>query len=80
MSQFDTNEAALFTYHCWESEQSTDVHLWKKSGQRVLVMRMLTKQENENDGIRMYRVRFLDRLEADVFEDELSKGKGAQTP
>lgn len=59
---------AFFEYHCWESEDSADAEIWRRTHQRVDVLRLLTPNESDYE---MYRVRFADGHEADVFADEL---------
>jgi hypothetical protein len=59
---------AFFEYHCFESEQSADAEIWRRTHQRVTVLRMLTPDESDYE---MYRIRFADEHEADVFADEL---------
>ena len=54
----------LFEYHCYEGEDSSDAELWHHTHQPVTVLAKV-------EGIRMYRVRFSDGLEYDVFDDEL---------
>jgi len=56
----------LFEYHCWESKDSADAELWRHTHQAVDVLYQL-----DNPDQVMYRVRFGDGLEYDVFEDEL---------
>ncbi len=62
------NKRYFFEYHCWESEQSSDAELWHHTHQEILVLRKLSKQESD---LPMYRVKFGDGLEYDVFADEL---------
>ncbi|KKK84064.1 hypothetical protein LCGC14_2787110 [marine sediment metagenome] len=59
----------LFEYHCWESEQSSDAHLWKRTRQQVMVLHEIIPGPND-EGL-MFLVRFDDGLEAGVFADEL---------
>jgi len=61
-----TTTEKLFEYHCWESENSVDIKLWRHTHQPVAVLYQL-----DNPDQVMYRVRFGDGLEYDVFEDEL---------
>lgn len=67
-----------FEYHCFESEQSCDKHLWKRSHQIVNVLdisemgggdTMIDRLENGEP--RVYRIEFEDGLVGDAFEDEL---------
>ena len=64
-----------FEYHCWEDEQSSDANLWHHTHQKVTVLRKLPDSESIGNGetIKMYRIKFLDNFEADVFGDELVK-------
>ncbi len=58
---------ALFDSHNGDSE------LNKYSGQFVEVIRPLTRDEADIDEVgKMYKVKFIDGVEADVFDDELS--------
>lgn len=61
---------AWFEYHCWESDESADVEIWRRTHQRVTVLRMLTLQESDYE---MYEVRFTDGLTWHVFADELMR-------
>jgi len=70
----------FFEYHCLESEASADAELWHQTHQQVTV---LSRDDDGGDysetlekriemaEIIMYRVRFADGFESDVFEDEL---------
>ena len=57
-----------FEYHCWESEDSSDAELWHHTHQQVEVLQNITL---DHDEFKMYRVKFNDGFEYDVFEDEL---------
>ena len=57
-----------FEYHCYEGEDSADAELWRHTHQRVAVLNNLYPQETD---IPMHRVRFDDRFECSVFDDEL---------
>lgn len=59
----------LFEYHCYEGEDSADAELWRHTHQPVEVLRKIGEPPEYET--RMYRVRFADGLEADVFDDEL---------
>ena len=68
----------LFEYHCFESDESADAELWHHSHSLVRVLRMTERGGGATPEIRaanamprLYRVRFLDDYEHDVFEDEL---------
>lgn len=67
-----------FEYHCLESHDSSDAHLWYRSHQQVEVLAIEhagtgynPKERSESGDPRVYRIRFRDGLVADVFEDEL---------
>ena len=72
-------ESAHFEYHCYESPESADAPAWYRSHQLVTVLRRGDDEnypapfiERMQDGCpNIYRVRFADGLEWDVFEDEL---------
>lgn len=71
-------ELAYFEYHCYEGHDSCDAEIWYRSRQPVRVLRIVepggfrTFRERADAGMsRLYKVRFLDGLEYDVFEDEL---------
>ena len=55
-----------FEYHCYEGEDSSDAELWHHTHQKVIVLSKLKDTE-----LPMYRIRFADGLESDVFSDEL---------
>ena len=69
-----------FEYHCWESPKSSDAELWYRSHTQVTVLHCVN--EDDFGGMTfderceaatqlVYRVRFPDGFEGDVFEDEL---------
>ncbi len=62
-----------FEYHCYESEDSSDAIAWHHTHQKIIILRKLEDSEVIGSGekIRMYRVRFPDNIEWDVFDDEL---------
>ena len=69
-----------FEYHCWEDPRSSDAEIWYRSHQQVTVIgeadhdgdKTHTFEERCEDGCQcVYRVRFDDGLEWDLFEDEL---------
>jgi hypothetical protein len=71
---------AWFEYHCWESPQSSDAEIWYRSHQQVVIIGVAncdpiaftTFEERADSGCQLlYRVRFNDGLEWDIFEDEL---------
>jgi len=59
---------AWFEYHCWESDRSADAKLWRRTQQRIQVLRMLTPEESDYE---MYAIRFVDGFEGIAFADEL---------
>jgi len=62
----------LFEYHCYEGEDSSDAELWHHTHQPVNVLARVQDAGIIGGGaIRMYRVRFADGYEHDVFDDEL---------
>ncbi len=69
-----------FEYHCWESHDSQDAQIWYRSHQQVQIVKFAqcdmvdftTFRQRAMEGMQiLYRVRFPDGLEWDVFEDEL---------
>jgi hypothetical protein len=67
-----------FEYHCCESPDSTDAIVWYHSHQKVKVLLVSEigvgnniQERSDNEQPRVYRVKFQDGLEWDVFEDEL---------
>lgn len=77
-------EVAWFEYHCWENADSADAEAWYRSHQKVEVLgrgddeaelmegTTFRERTEELGVLKVYRVRFADGLEWDVFEDELS--------
>ena len=59
-----------FEYHCYEGEDSADAIVWHHTHQKVEVLNKKTLDHTE---FKVYRVRFPDGLEYDVFDDELMK-------
>ena len=78
-----TGDKLWFEYHCWESPESSDAEVWYHSHQRVTVLRIVnepvlfdTFAERADAGCQVvYKARFDDGLEWDVFEDELLDSK-----
>lgn len=78
---WEPGETAHYEYHCLESPESSDAHLWRRSHQPVTVLHRnegepgaekMTKTERGEEGIPFtYRVRFPDGHEGDAWEDEL---------
>ena len=71
-------ENAYFEYHCDQSKSSCDYPAYQHSHQIVKVLKVAARgfgntiHERVKSGeILVYRVRFSDGLEWDVFEDEL---------
>jgi hypothetical protein len=71
-----------FEYHCYEGHDSCDAEIWYRSHQKVKVLSISelgvgdTKYERLMEGQpRVYKVRFKDGLEWDVFEDELMESR-----
>ena len=69
-----------FEYHCYEGHDSADAKVWYRSHQQCVVQdfadcdpaAFTTFEERADAGHSIvYRVRFADGLEWDVFEDEL---------
>ena len=61
----------LFEYHCYEGEDSGDAELWHHTHQPVTVLAKTQARGLGGDEPRMYRVRFADGYEHEVFDDEL---------
>ena len=93
--QWKALDSAWFEYHCEESHSSADAQAWYRSHQTVLVLGELDGASGSSKNFpdskaavraekglpRMYRVRFPDGLEWDVFEDELlTSRKGFYRP
>lgn len=85
---WSVGESAFFEYHCLQSHDSADAQAWYRSHQPVEVvafpdsdgLKMLRsgadREERLNDGCPLiYRVRFSDGHEHDVFEDELMSSR-----
>lgn len=62
-----------FEYHCNESHDSPDAPVWYRSHQQVTVLSH-TPSEDAPTTPDIYRVRFADGLEWDVWADELVDG------
>lgn len=60
-----------FEYHCYEGEDSADAALWHHTHQRVDVLRRIQHGPPEGATPTMYRIRFADGFEEDVWDDEL---------
>ena len=61
----------LFEYHCYEGEDSGDAELWHHTHQPVTVLLRTQHGHHDSGTPTMYRVRFADGLESEVFNDEL---------
>jgi hypothetical protein len=71
--EFKRGQKARFMYKCFESPESCDAELWCHTNQLVIIIRELSNKEIDRRDIgRMYRVKFSDGFEYDVFEEELS--------
>jgi len=64
-----------FEYHCYEGEDSSDAELWHHTHQQVIVLKKISEPNSagEHETGRMYRIRFGDGFEYDIFDDELVK-------
>ena len=67
-----------FEYHCFESPSSCDAEVWYRSHSKIEILGIVemgngeTPQERgENGEPRLYRARFEDGFEYDVWEDEV---------
>jgi hypothetical protein len=79
--QWHPGDKAWFEYHCFESDDSADAPAWRHSHQQVTVLEEVEKEARDEglDAVArqkegwfsVYKVRFEDGLEWDVFEDEL---------
>lgn len=79
--EWSAGETAAFEYHCYEGHDSSDAELWYRSQQTVQVLGLSEAADHEllegylsrsEAGMPLvYRVRFSDGHEADVWEDEL---------
>jgi hypothetical protein len=83
--RWEPGSQAMFEYHCWESKDSNDADLWRRTHKPVVVISGPTYDddpacpgcpetalERADEGMPyLYRVRFPDGSEGDVFEDEL---------
>jgi len=62
-----------FEYHCYEGEDSNDAELWHHTHQQVAILYPIDQAKADMAEVgKMYRVRFSDGFEYDVFADELS--------
>lgn len=81
---WESGERACFEYHCLESHDSSDAQAWYRSQQPVTVLGMAEEQEEfskdpsttfsermEEGMPRVYKARWDDGYEHDVWEDEL---------
>lgn len=79
--EWKPGETAHYEYHCLESPESSDAHLWARSHQPVTVMHRHPSEPGYEDSTRaerasegaphVYRVKFGDGHEGDAWEDEL---------
>jgi hypothetical protein len=67
---------ALFTYRCYEGDDSSDVALRDRSEQVVTIERVMRSPEVDEASIGgpMYRVRFADGFVGDAWSDEINHG------
>ena len=79
-NQREIGDTCLFEYHCWESPESCDAEIWYRSHQKVEVVGYIksdgegiySQEERFENGVQLlYKVKFQDGLEWEVFEDEL---------
>lgn len=70
-----------FEYHCYEGHDSSDAQAWYRSHEQVTVVGITEPgygetlaERAENGESRVYRARWGDGFEYDVFEDELLDG------
>lgn len=80
---WEPGEQAHYEYHCLQSPDSSDYHLWQRSHQPVQVLgpspnaedfsdEYPTLKERGDEGVpKLYRVKFGDGHEDDAWEDEL---------
>lgn len=73
-----------FEYHCWESHKSSDAQAWYKSHQRVIVLSLCEEtvvegmnlsERYETGHCCVFRARWEDGFEWDVWEDELCENR-----
>jgi len=70
--RFRSGDKALFHYECFKSDESCDAKLWHHTNQLVTVVKKLSDIDEGDVGY-MYKVKFKDGLQYDVFEHELRK-------
>ncbi len=68
------NGRRYFEYHCYEGEDSADAILWHHTHQQVEVVSKYADMDEYETG-RLYKVRFTDGLEYDVWNDELMRSQ-----
>lgn len=71
-------DVCWFEYRCWESPASSDAELWRRSHQRVRVLRMIERGYGQTEDERgehgqpaVFRIEFKDGQRFDATEDEL---------
>lgn len=78
-----TLERVHFQYHCYQGEASADAKAWHRTDQHAVILRVDRGANELPDGEAedMYRLRFDDGHEHDVFRDEVfpvtSGGRGS---
>jgi GNAT superfamily N-acetyltransferase len=77
-NQWHSGEAAFFEYHCNRAHDSGDAEVWYRSHQPVTILKTVhvgvgrTFSSRGNNGEpKIYKVKWNDGFEHDVFEDEL---------
>jgi hypothetical protein len=81
--RFDAGQRFWFEYHCFESLESGDAAAWLRSHEQVTVLKVVAPGYGKSPEIRatagepcVYRARWDDGFEWDVFEDELVDSPG----
>ena len=66
----------LFEYHCYEGEDSADAELWHHTHQSIEVLARTQHGHHDGPTPTMYRIRFADGYECEVWDDELVLSPG----
>lgn len=86
--EHEVGQQLWFEYHCWEDDRSSDAEVWYRSHQMCEILSQTdcdgvgiwSQAERYESGHQLlYRVRFQDGLEWDVFEDELLQSRDGFT-